>query len=283
MVWIIPNSSWTNENKKSIDNSIHQSRDGMGNTSLIFDKYLQWRLINKMLKLNIKIERDRIDCKEKHFKKVINLNLPLTEDQYTQLKNKKNSLPNTFNFILTTRTRLIVNHGDESIMENSVALHPYYGLPIIPGSAIKGVTRHYCKEFLGLDDDSIKNIFGNIPDDKKAEEGSIIFYDAWPEKIERKKYLEMGPMKNLKMDVFTPHYKDYYQDGELPRDDQSPVPVNFLAVMKDVPFEFSIAPSSRCRADKAQNLIYKTVNHITDALTTFGIGAKTGSNYGYFK
>jgi len=275
MEWILPNSSWTNENKKSIDNSIHQSRDRMVNTSLIFDKYLQWILIDKMFKLNTKIGRKRIDCKEKHLKKIITLTPPLTEVQYIQLKDKKNSLPNTYNFILTTRTRLIVNHGDKSIVDNSVALHPYYGFPIIPGSAIKGVTRHYCKEFLELDDDSIKNIFGDIPGGKEAEEGSIIFYDAWPEKIERKKYLEL--------DVFTPHYKDYYQSGELPRDDQSPFPVNFLAVMKDVPFEFSIVPSSRCRTEKAQNLIDDTVNHITNALKTFGIGAKTGSNYGYFE
>ena len=79
--------------------------------------------------------------------------------------------------------------------------------------------------------------------------------------------------------MFTPHYPHYYQGTDLPRDDQSPRPINFLAVRKEVKFEFAIAPSSICRED----LIDRTVGLVTAAMRTFGIGAKTGSNYGYFK
>lgn len=255
---------------------IQRSDEDKLNPSLIFDKYLLWELDNRneTPTLNIRRGGRRIDCKEEHFKMVINLKPPLTSDQYTQLKNKKNSLPGMSNFTLTTRTRLIVNHGGESILDNSIALHPYYGFPIIPGSAIKGVTRQYCEEFENLDKD-IKKIFGNFPGDKEAEEGCIIFLDAWPDEIDGTEFLEL--------DVFTPHYQDYYQEKKLPRDDQSPIPVNFLAVQKGVRFEFAIAPSSRCGEDEAQNLIDKTVKLIADALMTFGIGAKTGSNYGYFE
>jgi len=265
------------ENTLIMSGYIQRSNEDKLNPSLIFDKYLLWELDNRNRTptLNIKRERRRIDCKEEHFKMVTNLKPPLTSDQYRQLKNRKNSFPGMSNFTLTTRTRLIVNHGGESILDNSIALHPYYGFPIIPGSAIKGVTRHYCEEFENLDKDLIKKIFGNFPGDKEAEEGCIIFLDAWPDEINGTEFLEL--------DVFTPHYQDYYQEKKLPRDDQSPFPVNFLAVRKGVRFKFAIAPSSRCGEDETQNLIDKTVKLVTDALMTFGIGAKTGSNYGYFE
>lgn len=280
MIMILPNSSWTKENTGRIDN-ILRSGDGIVNPSLFFEKYLFWEEENRIPTLDKKIFRrnrqnrpsyDKNYYKKDHFKKIINLKPPLESTQYEQLRNRKNSLPETHTFTLTTKTRLIVNHGVESILENSIALHPYYGFPIIPGSAIKGVTRHYCEDD-GLDRDLIIKIFGNFSGDKKAEEGSIVFFDAWPDKDAIKRKL-------LELDVFTPHYQKYYQNNQLPRDDQSPIPVNFLAVGKLVKFEFAIAPSSKCESDEAQDLINETIEHIENAMSTYGIGAKTGSSYG---
>lgn len=44
---------------------------------------------------------------------------------------------------LTTKSRLVVGLGDESVYETSIRLHRNYGVPYIPGSALKGVTKHY--------------------------------------------------------------------------------------------------------------------------------------------
>ena len=275
MAILLPNSKWTKETTPSIYEYIKGSGNRIVNPSLIFDKYLFWGESNGKPILNIKSGKNRIDYRLEHFKRVIGLGSPLEPARYNQLKDRKNSLPRTCTFTLTTRTRLIVNHGDESILENSIVLYPHYGFPIIPGSAIKGATRHYCEEFPDEPDEVlIKKIFGNSSDDKNAEEGSIIFLDAWPASIGNNFF---------ETDVFTPHYQGYYQGKDLPRDDQSPIPVNFLAVRKGVQFEFAIAPSSICGEDEAQDCIDKTVGLVTDALRTFGIGAKTGSNYGYFK
>ncbi|RKY69195.1 MAG: type III-B CRISPR module RAMP protein Cmr6 [Candidatus Latescibacterota bacterium] len=276
MAIVLPNSKWMKENTSVIYEYIKGSGNRIVNPSLIFDKYLFWEEYNGTLAPD---KNTLKKIKKIHFGEIAKLKLPLEKGQYTQLKDRKNSLPITYPFTLTTRTRLIVNHGDESIMENSIALHPQYGFPIIPGSAVKGVTRHYCEEFLektGKNKKSIKKIFGNSSDDEDAEEGSIIFIDAWPESTGN---------NFLETDVFTPHYQDYYQNKgkKLPQDNQRLVPINFLAVRKGVQFEFAIAPSSICREDEAQDRIDKTEKWITDALRTFGIGAKTGSSYGYFK
>ena len=44
---------------------------------------------------------------------------------------------------LETKTRLVVGLGDESVYETSIKLHRNYGVPYIPGSALKGVAKHY--------------------------------------------------------------------------------------------------------------------------------------------
>ncbi len=267
---ILPNSKWMMNNSRIMENIIHKSDIDKLNPSLIIDKYLFWEGNSLAIDFD---KRAILNNKMSHLKNAVNLNPTLTLEHFEYLKNRKNSLPDKLAFNLTTRTRLIVNHGGESILDNSIALHTYYGFPIIPGSAIKGVARHFCEEFENLDTTLINKIFGNSPNDKESEEGGIIFIDAWPVNIE----------KFLEIDVFTPHYQKYYQGQSLPRDDQKPIPVNFLAVKKGIKFEFAIAPTLKCKKEDRKSLINETKGIIIKTLKTFGIGSKTGSNYGYFQ
>src|SRR5258708_17092035 len=65
--------------------------------------------------------------------------------------------------------RMVVGLGGETVLETDIALHHLYGIPYIPGSALKGLTRAYVtgeiEEFLSkrLEDDKkdIKRIFGS--------------------------------------------------------------------------------------------------------------------------
>jgi len=326
--------------------------------------------INENGNLNIYKYNKTINLKEDHFNKIVDMEQYLTTDQYNFLKEQKNSLPNITTFDLTTRTRLIINHGSESILENSIALHPYYGFPVIPGSAIKGITMNYCVEIEEFNNNLMKQIFGNPLNDNDSIKGCIIFLDAWPESINagylftwednisekdknrlkeflvsnffniinikwvinakikksddaiciidnlrssnnieisldkdkkfatillndnQKYYLKVvnknGSIKIyhdkfLETDVFTPHYQEYYKKNQLPKDDQSLIPVNFLAVKKDIKFEFAIAPTSNGSNEEINTLLKHTKSLIEKALKYCGIGAKTGSNYGYFK
>ena len=268
---LLPNSKWLNENLNVVDEPIQKLVNL--NSSLIFDKYLFW---NKDYNNTPTLDdgRNKGAFKYDHFKIISNIKIPITSEQFILLKNRKNSLYQSITFNLITRTRVIVNHGGDSLFENSIAMHPYYGFPVIPGSAIKGVTRHFCEEFKNLDENLITRIFGNSPGENESEKGSIVFLDAWPVNI-------INPF--FEIDIFTPHYQEYYEGRMLPTDDQNPVPVIFFAVKKGVTFEFTIAPSSKCEKEDLSNLLTKTKNLMQEALQTYGIGAKTGSNYGYFK
>ena len=50
---------------------------------------------------------------------------------------------------LQTEGRLIVGLGSENVLECGLRLHHTYGTPIIPGSALKGLTAHYCRDVWG--------------------------------------------------------------------------------------------------------------------------------------
>ncbi|MGB9762978.1 MAG: type III-B CRISPR module RAMP protein Cmr6, partial [Minisyncoccia bacterium] len=129
---------------------------------------------------------------------------------------------------LTLSWRLVIGLGASHPQETSMTLHHIYGIPYIPGSAVKGVTKHwavlrlaeeYVKKGKNIEEaieavskaleegkeleelkeinlnpeitfqDSIK-IFGT-----QKEEGKVIFFDAYPdESIE------------LKIDIMNPHY-----------------------------------------------------------------------------
>lgn len=265
---LLENSQW----RKNIEHVKGISTSEKVNSALIFDKYFLWGVNGDGFPTPTP---NRENCRAKHLEKITKYKSPLSTVQYNHLKNRKNSLQGTMSFSLNTSTRVIVNHGGESILENSISIHPYYGFPVIPGSAIKGVTRHYSEEFETLDKNLENKIFGNSPTEKKSQQGSILFLDAWPKNIDQKNFFEL--------DVFTPHYQEYYQKKKLPRDDQNPVPVYFLAVKKGVEFEFVIAPSLGHSKENVQEDLKLAKGLITNALKTFGIGAKTGSSYGYFK
>jgi len=57
-------------------------------------------------------------------------------------------IQNAIKFKIKTKSRLIVGLGQESVYETSIRLHRNYGVPIIPGSALKGIAKHYAVEKL---------------------------------------------------------------------------------------------------------------------------------------
>ncbi|MBT9167883.1 MAG: hypothetical protein DDT19_01227 [Syntrophomonadaceae bacterium] len=268
---VIPGCTWIQQNTLVINKAIDNAKSI--NASLVLDKFVPWN------SLDFSSMSEPKPGKKRHFEKVIRVsatNSLLNNSNYDQLKQRRYILNNIVTFSLTTKTRLIVNHGGESILDNSIALHPYFGFPLIPATAIKGVTRHYCDEYLKLfkeNKEMYLRIFGNKPGHKDAREGEIIFFDAWPSSLGS--YLEL--------DIFTPHYQRYYKGNDPPRDNQNPVPILFLAVKKGVSFEFAIATSSNYKGNDINQFLEQVKNYIGDALKTFGIGAKTGSNYGYFE
>lgn len=190
--------------------------------------------------------------------------------------------------------RLIIGLGASHPEETSMTLHHIYGIPYIPGSAVKGVTRHWTvhkfaeekakresKDFektleevaealekgKELNDLSVNNtkfteiirIFGT-----QKKQGEVIFMDAFP----------VGKV-NLTIDIINPHYQEYYSNSKPPADWQSPNPIKFLTVEK-TRFTFSLL-------SKDENILKIALNCLKEALKHFGIGAKTSLGYGIFE
>ncbi len=169
--------------------------------------------------------------------------------------------------IATTKGRLVVGLGAESVLENAITLHRTYGVPIIPGSALKGLAAAYARN--RLDDPqwqkggtAYKILFGDTD-----TAGYVTFFDAL--------YVPGSATgdKPLALDVVAVHHPDYYQGKDSPPADwDSPTPVPFVSVRGGVKFLVALA---------GPNAWVEVAFQILGlALAEEGIGAKTNSGYG---
>ncbi len=170
-------------------------------------------------------------------------------------------------FELRTTWRMVIGLGSPSIYETSLTLHHIYGVPYIPGSAIKGVTRNYkiIRDFNGNEkeaegEDEFVKFFGKGGD--KGQKGEAIFLDAYP-----------SERPGLEVDIMNPHYREYYEKLKPPADYLSPVPIPFLTLRSK--FRFLVL-SRKLSEDEISRLVVL----LKEALAEEGIGAKTAIGYG---
>ena len=169
--------------------------------------------------------------------------------------------------------RMIVGLGSESVLETSIALHRTYGVPYIPGSALKGLAASYARQHLGDDwkpekeDGAFKIVFGTTED-----AGYITFFDAL--------YVPDTGYKGqvLYPDVITVHHQDYYSGKGSPTDMDSPNPVPFLSATGT--YLVALAAPEIADSKERKAWINATFAILQNALKTMGIGAKTSSGYG---
>lgn len=157
--------------------------------------------------------------------------------------------------------RIVVGMGNESVLETAITLHRTYGVPYLPGSALKGLAASYASQRLGNDwqEGSRAHItlFGNTD-----QAGYVTFFDAYP---------LAGQGQLVHADIMAIHHPDYYQQGNKPPadwDDPSLVP-------------FLSATGSYALALAGPNPWVNAAFHIlANALLDVGVGAKTSSGYG---
>ncbi len=170
----------------------------------------------------------------------------------------------------TAKGRMIVGLGDESVLETSIALHHTYGVPYIPGSALKGLASSYAHQKLGENwqkGSAAHNIvFGNTD-----EAGYITFFDAL--------YVPDSGHHGqaLYPDIITVHHQDYYNTGKdnAPADWDSPNPVPFLSATGSYLIALA-APDLPANNE----WVLRAFDILEHALKEIGIGAKTSSGYG---
>jgi len=187
----------------------------------------------------------------------------------TQLTNSNNSQY----WIGRLLGRMYLGMGEANPLEAGITLHHTYGVPLIPGSAIKGVVSHYVNE-LEMDASEKKEIkntlFGQEADANNRQDsgsaGYVIFNDAW--------WVPEG--KALTPEMVTVHAVEYYKNKgktNLHPDFESPNPNPQIAIQGS--FFFSVEGQAEL-AEYAMSLLKK-------ALHEKGIGGKTSSGYGYFE
>ncbi len=163
-------------------------------------------------------------------------------------------------FCLQLAARMMVNQSG-SVLNLGLLLHRHYSCPYIPGSALKGIARHYVYDQYGEDGD-FRRIFG-----EQDNAGNVAFLNAFP---------TPGRKWSLVVDVLTRH-----NDPADPfMDRKDPNPIMFPAVERGVQFEFVVAPA---RPGVPADDVALAAQWLREALKEAGVGAKTSAGYGWFK
>lgn len=205
-------------------------------------------------------------------------------------------------------SRLLVGHGNASPTEVGLTLHRTWGVPIVPGSALKGLLAHYVATVYGPDDarddpererfrgvrwegkrivegpgDVYRAVFGApaAGDDDDGEAGYVVFHDALvvPARTAGGAAVQMRPFAR---DVLTPHQASYARGGGRsergddvwPSDYDDPVPVAFLSVRPGVEFLFALSGDP--------DWTRWAMDLLCAALAQWGVGGKTVAGYGRF-
>lgn len=169
---------------------------------------------------------------------------------------------------LVSRGRAVVGLGTDSPLENSLSTHHTYGVPVLPGSALKGLAAAFAaRHFEGWDRDLKDGPFLRLFGSTEAA-GLVTVLDALP----------VPGNWQLHREVMTVHHQAYYGSGDVPPADwDDPVPVPFLSVSGTFTLILSAAPG-----DEGHNALTAAADLLTQALAEEGIGAKTSSGFGRF-
>lgn len=218
----------------------------------------------------------------------------------------------------TLSWRMVIGLGASHPQETSMTLHHIYGIPYIPGSAIKGVTRHWVilKEFDKLNL-PIKQIScfvkilesADIEDKDKSKreceekfktksKDETIIPDEKLYNFLKNNWKEIELFQN----IFGTQEKageviffDAYPAGEikLKMDVMTPHYEGYYSGktppadwQSPNPIKFLTIEKTKFRfylASKSNNLLPTAEKWLKDALQNFGIGAKTSIGYGYFE
>lgn len=231
------------------------------NLGLILDKYPPQEAILK----------DKSDAKSKWlrtFSSDHHIDTNFAEHVYKRWLNTTTAVQ-AQHFSAITDWRMVVGLGGETVLETDLTLHHLYGIPFIPGSALKGLTRAYVtgeiykSEKIEDDNAIVQQIFGT-----QKDAGTVIFFDAMP----------VNGNVALVLDIMNCHYPAYYGEKKLPTNDQSPNPITFLTVTNTT-FMFALAPRT---PEDIQN-VELAKQWLQTALQKYGIGGKTSAGYGYFR
>jgi CRISPR-associated protein Cmr6 len=190
----------------------------------------------------------------------------------------------------TSQSRIIIGLGAKGVLEMGIALDHTWGMPYLPGSALKGLCASAAHHF--SEDPSWRKPPGWPAAAPSSDEltdfeilfgttknaGIVRFHDGWWKPSESN--ANANTTLPLDMDVMTVHHPNYYQietskiDNDsvtnAPSDFDSPTPVPFVSTQGVFLFALEGPKAWRERARELLKVAFEQL----------GIGAKTASGYG---
>jgi len=208
-------------------------------------------------------------------------------------------------FEATLGSRMMVNLAGGVAENAGIALDRCFGLPLIPGSAVKGITRvqalweiHEAKGdeklrllrlamlLFGYGAHDLRGDFGWAGGEREAQaiadeigaqdfKGCACFLPAYP-----------TTATTLVVDMVNPHYPNYYGGrSQRAEDNESPIPNYFPAVEACSTFGFAALLNRVPDLPNitATGLLAQVKQWLERAVTRKGVGAKTAAGYGWFE
>ncbi len=174
-------------------------------------------------------------------------------------------MPCTYVFDGVTAGPLAIGLGNDTSLEVGLTLHHTYGVPLLSGSALKGMAVRAAQHYsYGLGADGMKTLFGDM-----TSASHFVFWDGL--------FTPNSDNRPLQPDIVTVHHKEYYgSEGKAwPCDFEDPTPVPFMTVKPGTKFSLAVSgPDDEwCRY---------AVNLVQWGLVNLGIGGKTNAGYGRF-
>ena len=213
---------------------------------------------------------------------------------------------------LALQSRLLIGHGNPSPIDVGLTVHHTWGVPMIPGSTLKGMLAHHVDAIYGPADPALPpwdqpeterehaRYQGVTWDGRRIHRGPGDVHRALfgaPDADEDRAHLERGlaagAQRGLVMfhdalyvpsttegdrpfaaDVLTVHQKSYYNAGgtRAPNDYDAPNPVGFLSVRPGAHLLVALSGPPDW-TELAERLLL-------EALAAWGVGGKTSSGYG---
>jgi CRISPR-associated protein Cmr6 len=169
-------------------------------------------------------------------------------------------------FHATPEWRVIVGIGANKILDVGIRLQHVYGMPIVPATALKGITRLYAERIVEAPEARIVHLFGQA--EIEARRGDLVFLDAIPTAPPR-----------MERDIANPLFGAYYggRENAPPADYMTPRPIFFVAVGQGSRFAFGVASLSR-----DPEAVVEGAAWLQAALQELGVGAKSAAGYGYW-
>lgn len=290
------------------------------NLSLILARYIPQQVVENSDVANTRNVKWRDQWLKEQCRRFVVTDSQLKKHIESTHRRWKLTISDAARFEVRSLGRLVVGLGGESVLETSLTLQFITGLPIIPGSALKGLCRHYAlftiAAGLGIQPLSAAELRDHKETPLQQLDEALAAVQWSPELIRELDKANQTDIAEqfraifgstdyggacifydavvselpqsgtlFEVDVMTPHFVKYYNSANAGKQIEPPSdndsPNPINFLTVAAGTEFAFAVGVRRGFDKS--LAEQAAKWLKTALYEMGIGAKTAAGYGVFE